>query len=303
MEAIECVLCGGAGDGAVIEENGFQGIRCEKCGIIFVTPRPSLDDVMSLYSSDSAHVSSAQQVRPSTVGDRLHDRLTLRLLRRYRTSGRLVEIGAGGGHFAANARAAGYDVSAVEANPILCSYLSSVGIPSSRTLETDSDILYSCDVLSHFHDPLSEMRRMHSHLKEGGLLVLETGNFGDVQQRYLRRIPTFQYPDHLFFFGERALRELLRRSGFRVLYMRRYSLLPSLWVFRMKERIASASATSGSAELQGSSSISTSPRSSAVTWKRQAFSIALYYLRHGLGRLLPKRGRPQTIIVVAERVA
>jgi hypothetical protein len=117
MEKSACVMCGGAGDRVVIEEDGFKGRRCDRCGLIFVSPRPSLEDIASLYSHDDAHVPTSQQVRPQTTEGRLHDRLVLRLLRRYRTSGRLVEIGAGGGRFVAQARAEGYEVSAVESQP------------------------------------------------------------------------------------------------------------------------------------------------------------------------------------------
>jgi SAM-dependent methyltransferase len=115
-----------------------------------------------------------------------------------------------------------------------------MGIPCSQTLEATCDIVYSCDVLSHFYDPPHEMRDIHAHLAQGGLLVLETGNLGDVDERFLSRFSSFQYPDHLFFFGERALCELLDRAGFRILSVSRYNILPNLWVYRAKERIRPA---------------------------------------------------------------
>lgn len=304
METIGCILCGGAGDRVVIEENGYQGRRCDACGIIFVSPRPSLEDISAIYASDTAHVSSAYQVRPS-VGGRLHARHTLRLLRRYRKSGRLVEIGAGGGHFVTEARSAGYEVSAVEANPVPRDHIRSLGIPCTDTLEAHCDIVYACDVLSHFYDPESEMRDIHAHLGEGGLLVLETGNLGDVQERYFNRFVKFQYPDHLFSFGERALCELLGSAGFRVVSVTHYSILPNLWVFRTKDRIRRAFRTKervGRAAGGAASQTAMSQPSVAGSWKRDAFEISSHFTRYGLGRVLPKRGRPQTIIVVAERI-
>jgi SAM-dependent methyltransferase len=304
METIGCILCGGTGNRVVIEENGYQGRRCDACGIIFVSPRPSLEDISAIYASDTAHVSSAYQVRPS-VGGRLHARHTLRLLRRYRKSGRLVEIGAGGGHFVTEARSAGYEVSAVEANPVPRDHIRSLGIPCTDTLEAHCDIVYACDVLSHFYDPESEMRDIHAHLGKDGLLVLETGNGGDVLERYFSRFAKFQYPDHLFFFGELALRELLSRTGFRVVSVSRYNILPNLWVFRTKERIRRALGAKdrvGRAAAGAASPKAAPQRSAAGSWKRDALDIAVHFTRYGLGRILPKRGRPQTIIVVAETI-
>ena len=220
METIGCPLCGRAGDRVVIEENGYQGRRCDACGLIFVSPRPPRADIAAIYDRDTAHVSSSQQVRPSAVA-RLEARHTLRLVRLYRTSGRLVDVGAGGGHFVVEARLAGYQVSAVEANPASRDHIRSLGIPCADTLEGHFDIVYACDVLSHFYDPESEIRTMHAHLSEHGLLVLETGNLGPYHERYFNRFRRFQYPDHLFFFGERALLELLGRTGFRVVAVKR----------------------------------------------------------------------------------
>jgi SAM-dependent methyltransferase len=294
LETIECVLCGGAGDRVVIEENGYQGRRCDSCGLIFVSPRPTADDVVSLYAHDGAYVPSQQQMRVPSFADRLHDRRTLGLLRRYRTDGRLTEIGAGGGHFVTEARLMGFDVSAVELNPILREHIESLDIPCTGSLEADADILYSCDVLSHFHDPFREMQGMHDRLSDDGLLVLETGNLGDVDVRYLNRFSRFQYPDHLFFFGESALRELLSRTGFEVLATRRYNILASLWLYRAKDRLRPQHGSLGPRPTDSNAS----PK---VAWKHQVFGVSMYFARYVLGAILPKRGRPQTMVVVAKR--
>ena len=74
-------------------------------------------------------------------------------------------------------------------------------------------MLYTCDVLSHLRDPLSVVRSFNHHLSAGGLLVLETGNFPDVDARYHDRL-TFNFPDHLYFFGESATIRLLSMAGF-----------------------------------------------------------------------------------------
>ena len=294
METIDCILCGQAGDRVVIVENGFQGRRCDACGVIFVSPRPSRAEVATIYASDAAYVSSAGQIRPS-AGERLHAQLTLNLLRRHRARGRLVEIGGGGGHFAVAARTAGFDVSVTEMNPVDCEQIRSLGIPCSESLDADCDIVYACDVLSHFYDPDSELRTIHSHLRPAGLLVLETGNLGDVDERYLSRFSRFQYPDHLFFFGEVSLRRLLAGAGFRVVAVHRYGILPSLWALAMKERLVAAAPG-----REASRGVRSSPAKGS--WKRDALGIVLHLVRYSLGSFLAQPGRPHTIIVVAEKI-
>ena len=90
------------------------------------------------------------------------------------------------------------------------------------------DIVYHCDVISHLFDPVSEFIKTHQKMEDGGVLIFETGNLGDVKQKYFRYFNIFQYPDHLFFFGTNNLIELLEKSGFDLIKIYRYSVLPQL---------------------------------------------------------------------------
>ncbi len=92
------------------------------------------------------------------------------------------------------------------------------------------DVVYHCDVISHFVDPVHELRLAHDRLRDGGVLFLETGNLGGVRRRYFSLYPSFQLPDHLFFFSGKNLQDLLIQEGFEVLAMRRYPIGPQLAV-------------------------------------------------------------------------
>jgi hypothetical protein len=103
---------------------------------------------------------------------------------------------------------------------------------------------------------------------------METGNFADVSPRFyplIRRTERFQLPDHLFFFGERSLHLLLEQTGFTLRALHRYSriaekrALPLLYMARLG---------------------------------RLGHRLA-FVMTYRLGRWLPTRGRPQTLIVVA----
>ena len=64
-------------------------------------------------------------------------------------------------------------------------------------------------------------------------------NLGDVDEKYLKRVPIFQYPDHLFFFGARSLEKLLNRTGFEVVELKRYALRPQERFVRAVETLKS----------------------------------------------------------------
>ena len=301
-----CILCGRIPDCAAISEGGYKSFRCRTCGIIFIAPRPSAKQVADLYSNDAAHLSAATQILPSHASA-LHARLMLRILGRFRRIGRLAEVGAGGGQFLGRAASLGYQVVGVETNPILRNHIRSLGIPCDGVLRGSFDIVYARDVLSHFRDPVLEMRRIHAALVQDGLLVLESGNIGDVDETYLDRFPTFQYPDHLFFFGEASLRELLRRTGFRVLEVRRYNILPSLWLRRTESRLrhrlkALLVDTPSQAPKPPVDGYAGPGHRTRRLVKDDVVEVLSHAFTYGVGRVLPRSRRPQTLIIVAQRI-
>ncbi len=147
--------------------------------------------------------------------------------------GALLEIGPGRGRSCAR-HAVAASMSGVELNLTEASFIrSELGIPCAESLGAAQelaggqfDVIYHRDVLSHFYDPHEEMERLRALLKPGGLHIFETGNLADVDHRYLKLIASFQYPDHLFFYGERSLGKLLDQTGYAHVHTHRWSLLP-----------------------------------------------------------------------------
>lgn len=318
LVTIACPLCAEAGDApVVIRENGFTGRQCLGCGLIYVSPRPTRDDIYNLYSHDEAHIPAEFHIR-GALAKRLHARHTLRLLRRYLPAGSLLEIGAGAGYFLDEARRAGYEVCGIEMCRVLAGFINQrLGIPCEETpLSPDSfggrtfDAVYHCDVISHFYDPLEEFAKIRDKLNPHGLVVFETGNLGDVDERGLRKIKTFQYPDHLFFYSERALRALLQRTGFAWETIARYGLGPqeacerALAALRARLRPVRRHADKPAQPAAPVAEIPALPVETgglkqALKDLQQALS---YTARYPLGAWAARAGKPQTVIVVARKI-
>lgn len=266
MESVSCPLCGGAGTAAfVIGE--WRALHCD-CGVLFLSPRPEVAE--SNWSHKGLTHASKRRV--------LAAHTALRIIARHRPSGRLLDFGAGGGHFLVEARKRGYVVSGVEVEPELIAYLRSLGLPCTPSIEGTHDIVYTRDVLSHLRDPVAVLGNLNDHLGAHGLLVMETGNYADVQPAYYPRL-SFNLPDHLYFFGEGGVRKLLAETGFAVLDMHCYATLPAMWL-------------SGKSFPGG--------RAGRLV-QRKTMPYLLHAARYQLGAILPKSGKPQTMIVVAEK--
>lgn len=163
METIGCIFCKNKENDAriVIEENGFLGRKCPHCGLIYISPRPTPAEIVNLYQRDQAHASAESHLRADFT-KRLHAGHSLSILERYKKQGHLLEIGAGAGYFLDEARKAGFDVYGIELNPTQTDFINrKLDIPCETTTLTGSydnkifDIIYHCDVISHFYDPIS----------------------------------------------------------------------------------------------------------------------------------------------------
>ncbi len=308
MEAIECVLCENSRSEPVIQENGFTGRQCVGCGLIFVSPRPSREEMDELYESGEAHLSPEFFVaNPDSRSARAHARSEVKRLRRHVTRGSLLEVGPGRGTFLVEARDAGFDVYGVELNQIQAEFMRTRrGIPCVNSLEAVSsigpqrfDVVYHCDVLSHFYDPIEEFRHINELLVEGGYHVFQTGNFGDIDHKYFRYIKSFQYPDHLFFHSNRSLQALLQQTGFEHVHTYRYSTLPGQRLRTQLLRLFRRHEDDGAAE----SSTAHPGESGVPRIVRNVFDYINYLLRYSVGALVAKERDPQTLIVVARKPA
>lgn len=157
----------------------------------------------------------------------------------------MLEIGAGAGYFLDEARKEGFKVYGTEVNNIEVNFMrNKLKIPCEKSsLNASSfkgkkfDIVYHCEVISHFYDPIREFKKINDKLKDKGMLVFETGNLGDVKEKYYKIFTRFQLPDHLFFFSENNLKELLERNGFKFIKVYRYSILPELLILKFRKNL------------------------------------------------------------------
>jgi len=313
METIKCIFCKKNGDQIVIEENGYQARRCPQCGLIFVSPRPSAAEIERLYSDDMAQMSAGTHIVWGFL-KRLYARHNLRIIKKYMKNGSMLEIGAGAGYFSHEAKKQGFDVSAIELNTILADFIrNKFRIPCEDSpLNRSSfgnkkfDVIYHCDVVGHLHDPISEFEKINAKLKENGILVFETGNFSDVNKKYYGLITKFQLPDHLFFFGESNLKELLRQTGFEVINIYKYSIVLQLAVDKTLKKLMASAISGKTTKETGKNDIAAVIYSDIGGSRfkrliRGAYSSAIYFIRYQIGSILPKKQQPQTIIVVARK--
>jgi 2-polyprenyl-3-methyl-5-hydroxy-6-metoxy-1,4-benzoquinol methylase len=238
----------------------------------------------------------------------------LKIIKKFIKKGSLLEIGAGSGSFLIEARKKEFEVCGIELNSILTDFIrNKLKIPCSDSTfdniyfkDKKFDIIYHCDVISHFYDPIEEFKKLYDNLNDSGFLVFETGNLGDVEKKYYNVFTKFQYPDHLYFFSEENLKELLRLSGFKILKIYRYSILLQLKIIKIQKVLMDfIKNTKSNVTINKNVTLikyNNTVLMSLIKFIKDINNFFMYIIRYKIGYIGPKKGRPQTVIVIAMKL-
>jgi SAM-dependent methyltransferase len=204
-------------------------LRCPACG--FVTAdlaRPV--DAEKLYDGDYFHGEEYLDYRSDEAFFKRYFRLRLDELRRRKSSGRLLEIGAAYGFFLDLARAyfevVGFEVNREAARHARDALGLDVRTDDFLSVAPESiggavDVTVMWDVIEHLAEPDRFLARVAELSRPGALLYVTTGDVGSLVARW--RGPRWRMihpPTHVHYFSRATLSRLLERLGFTVLEVR-----------------------------------------------------------------------------------
>jgi len=140
---------------------------------------------------------------------------------------RLIDIGAGAGAFAAAAKRAGFEVTAIEMDERCCAYMRErLGVRAIRSddplaalqAQAPAQAISLWHSLEHLRDPAAMLAAAAARLQPGGVLMLGVPNPRSLQFRLLgARWAHLDAPRHLCLMPERALVSYLQQHGLRPL--------------------------------------------------------------------------------------
>ena len=227
---VPCNHCGHDATHGV--RNVSRLVRCASCGLIYVNPRPSAEDLARQY--DRAYFHCAEPTfggYEDYEGDRAEIARTFE--RRWRqlapwvggTPPRLLDVGCATGIFLEVARAAGCPGEGLDLSEYALALAREKGFAARRgTLEEAAfpaesfDVISMWDLIEHVTDPAALLAECRRVLRPGGVLAISTPDAGSLLARVLgsRWLGFRSIDEHLYFFSRRTLGQMLERAGFEV---------------------------------------------------------------------------------------
>ena len=216
----------------------FEVVRCRRCGLVRLEPRPSPERVAAYYPGNywfapdgSAAGSLEEAWRRMVLRD--HVRFVRRAVERAGVPGPVLDVGCGGGLFPGMLRERGFAAMGLDFSPGAAAVAwKRNGVPVVvGSLETAPLAPGSCaavtmfHVLEHLHDPRAYLEAARQLLKPAGTLVVQVPNAACWQFRLLRSAWTgVDVPRHLIDFRARDVEALVNSCGYRVVRRKYFSL-------------------------------------------------------------------------------
>jgi len=218
-----------------MRSDGRTVARCSGCGVMMLNPMPSEKEVRSWYVDESYYVGDSRSSYDEGYLERINIRYNdknswpYRLLARAarlgerEKPGRLLDVGCGGGLFAACAKRVGWDVRGLDPNPAAVEAAARYGVTvCTATIEESGfganmfDIIYSNDVIEHVLDPIKAFAEIDRLLVPRGVLIVSTPNGARALLRRSQWGGFRSSLEHMWYFNERSLKWLCRMMDFEV---------------------------------------------------------------------------------------
>ncbi len=207
--------------------------RCRHCGLVYVSPRLTLQAINHVYGAD-AEATISHNYCWNGVGDGFRFQGIIGRLKETQPEGHLLDIGCGAGQFLAEAKRTGnWKVVGLEPNARAAEHARQAAgctvhnTPLGETpLEPGSfDVITMFGVLEHLHDPRGVLQHVCRLLQPGGALAVYVPNFHYLRLKdtgLLSRLRTGRWSnlhpqEHLFQYTPRSIRRMLENTGFQCL--------------------------------------------------------------------------------------
>lgn len=216
-----------------------QVVKCKSCGFVYQNPRINDENMLSLYNNlkDTDYLLE-QDCRS------MNAHLSLRIIKKYKNSGNLLDVGCSTGIFLNSARM-NFNVHGIEPS-IWASEIARNNAKmdvingdfcSEEYPEENFDVISFVDVIEHIAEPKKALIKARKILKPGGLVYIVTPDVGSIMSKLLGSFWWGLRPAHLHYFSKKTLLAMLKDAGFEILECNSFGRIFSYkyWLSRFKK--------------------------------------------------------------------
>lgn len=271
LQFVPCDLCGEerAELWRSVQKINRQFVKCTKCGLIYVNPQNSQDLTYDFEDKEERQGKYQKMRRFAIKGYDvcaedvytkeeewriLHFADRANKVRKFCTSGKLLDLGCARGLFLSNFLSKEFDIYGIEprdwicakaierlGNKVFCGTLREANLPDAQF-----DVVTMINLIEHLPSPKDTLLEVNRVMKSGALLMIETPDVQSVMTKLMgSRWHALLESEHNFFFSKTTINNLLSKTGFRTvsiepaykLFTLRYLLYQTAWYSKTLSRL------------------------------------------------------------------
>lgn len=204
---------------------------CKTCYVLFINPLPKKRDLIN-FNKDKYNSLDTKRAYFKKKFELFRRAIrVVETIKKYKSNGKILDVGCSYGFYMKIFKESNYDVEGVELEKRAVDYIKKnfflkvyKGDINQINLKNNNyDIITMIDIIEHFPNPPSLLKRLRKLLKKNGLLVIQTPNFHSIMSKITKnRWFWLLIPQHLFIFTKKSLTKLLILNNFKILVIKTY---------------------------------------------------------------------------------
>ena len=225
--SVKCDLCGTDKPKLLLKKDGFNIVKCSNCSLIYVNPRLSGEELSELYNKNV--ISPYDYYIETKDEDERTFEERLDLIEDQVGSGKLLDVGCSIGTFSNVAKTRSWEVYGVDINKRSVDYcINNLGIEVKcgdfEDLDFPGDffdVIIMNDFLEHVNSPTNALNKANSMMKKGGIIFIVTPKIDSLMAKLSKGKWLHLKPnEHIFYFSSRTMKELLKKTGFELIFIK-----------------------------------------------------------------------------------
>jgi len=214
----------------LVSREVFEIFKCSGCGFIFTQDYPEEAESFKYYESEE-YISHSDSHK--TIFDKVYQLVRKIMMNRKkmivtricnRSTGSILDIGSGTGHFLNSMKEAGWETEGVEINIKAREYAGSkfnLDLHSPEEIFSLHDKSFDCitlwHVLEHFHEPVKYFLEIKRLIKHEGVVIIALPNTDSSDAKYYGpEWAAYDVPRHLWHFNPASFLKFAQENGFSV---------------------------------------------------------------------------------------
>jgi 2-polyprenyl-3-methyl-5-hydroxy-6-metoxy-1,4-benzoquinol methylase len=222
--------------------NEFTLVTCEDCSHLYLRTVPDVSELDVIYPDHYQPYRFESDLNP--VVRWFRDRVQLAKVADYKkhigAKASIIEIGAGSGILIESLQRFGPKTWKLTANEFDMKRLTrlegkgiffKIGNFETIAFEEKYDVIIMNQLIEHLYDPDRILKRCHSILNPGGIVIIETPNYQSLDHQLFRKRywGGYHIPRHFNIYNDQTLKKQLEKNNFTVV-KQEYLLSPAFWV-------------------------------------------------------------------------